>query len=166
MAEEWRPTQHSTYDVSSLGRIRSHARRGWRTNSHPQIAGEPRIRKTNRDRNGYWGVTLGRGGKRCLIHRLVAAAFIGPCPVGQEVRHKDDNPANNRANNLEYGTSAQNSLDMMRRKRRAYKLTPEDIPVIRQGLSNGLSHRVIAETFSVSASAIRNVAIGRTWGYV
>src|SRR6185369_6475365 len=42
------------------------------------------------------------------VHRLVAAAFIGPCPEGCEVNHKDLNKANNSVGNLEYITHAEN----------------------------------------------------------
>ena len=39
---------------------------------------------------------------KILIHRAVAAAFIGPCPEGHEVSHKDGNSHNNHVSNLEY----------------------------------------------------------------
>lgn len=47
------------------------------------------------------------------VHQLVARAFIGPCPPGLEVRHKDGNPANNHIDNLEYGTRADNMQDRL-----------------------------------------------------
>ena len=42
--------------------------------------------------------------KRRFIHRLVLEAFVGPCPVGGECMHKDDNPRNNSLRNLKWGT--------------------------------------------------------------
>lgn len=56
---------------------------------------------------------LGRGHSR-TVHSLVAAAFIGPCPQGQEVRHKDGTRTNNTADNLEYGTRTDNLRDAIR----------------------------------------------------
>lgn len=50
------------------------------------------------------------GGRRALVHRLVARAFLGPPPTSQhcDVHHKDGNPRNNRLDNLEYVTRSQN----------------------------------------------------------
>lgn len=51
------------------------------------------------------------------VHRLVARAFLGPCPPGQEVCHWDGDPANNRIDNLRYDTRASNSTDTVRHGR-------------------------------------------------
>ena len=48
------------------------------------------------------------------VHRLVLAAFVGPCPDGMEVRHLNGDPTDNRLTNLKYGTSAENKQDMLR----------------------------------------------------
>jgi hypothetical protein len=45
---------------------------------------------------------------KCFVHRLVAAAFLGPCPVTHEVNHKDRNRSNPRLENLEYLTRSEN----------------------------------------------------------
>jgi len=43
------------------------------------------------------------------IHKLVAEAFHGPAPFnGAVVMHIDENAANNRANNLKWGTQKEN----------------------------------------------------------
>jgi HNH endonuclease/NUMOD4 motif len=47
-------------------------------------------------------------------HVLTAEAFIGECPEGEEVRHKDRNVRNPAADNLEYGTSSDNKHDQVR----------------------------------------------------
>lgn len=41
-------------------------------------------------------------------HAMVAAAFIGPCPEGEEVNHKNGIKTDNRVENLEYGTHSHN----------------------------------------------------------
>lgn len=109
--EQWRKTDHPDYEVSNLGRVRSWAKR------HPlhKPVTEPRLLRPGIASNGYPTVCFGRGDTRS-VHVLVAAAFLGPIPAGQEVRHKDDDRANPRATNLEYGTRQDNVDDMMRRK--------------------------------------------------
>lgn len=47
------------------------------------------------------------------VHRLVAEAFIGPCPGGQEVCHRDGDPENNSPDNLYYGSRSENVLDQV-----------------------------------------------------
>lgn len=44
--------------------------------------------------------------KTIHVHRLVAAAFLGPSNL--TVNHKDENPLNNRVENLEYMTVGDN----------------------------------------------------------
>lgn len=52
--------------------------------------------------------------KQVLAHRLVAAAFFGPCPEGMEVRHGEKGRACNEIDNLCYGSSRDNTQDAMR----------------------------------------------------
>lgn len=62
------------------------------------------------DKNGYKYVTV--KGKNLAVHRLVAKAWV--CGRDKDKRfvcHKDDNPGNNNANNLEWGTPAKNNYD-------------------------------------------------------
>ena len=53
-------------------------------------------------------LTKNKERKHCSVHRLVAEAFI-PNPDGlPEVNHKDENPLNNNASNLEWCTRQYN----------------------------------------------------------
>lgn len=65
---------------------------------------------------GYLRVKISRGGKEqwFQVHRLVAEAYHGPCPDGQQCRHLDGDPANNHFSNLAWGTPAQNAEDRKR----------------------------------------------------
>lgn len=66
--------------------------------------------------NGYCIIGLRLAGKPrdFRVHQLVALAFIGDCPAGQEVRHGNGNRQDNRRDNLSYGTRAQNMADAIR----------------------------------------------------
>lgn len=70
------------------------------------------IKKFLRGKNGlmYEGVALSRDGvtKRYAVHRLVAEAFIPNPDNLPEINHKDENPLNNQADNLEWCTRQYN----------------------------------------------------------
>jgi hypothetical protein len=93
------------YEVSSEGAVRGCRRKGSRGGL-----------LTTSPRNGYPSLGLyahGRG-RMTYVHRIVAAAFHGPCPEGQEVRHLDGCRTNNTAANLTYGTPSENNYDRVR----------------------------------------------------
>lgn len=109
MVEEWRDVEgfNGKYQVSNLGRVRS--------TRHKSVI-RNKILKPGRDTNGYLKVSLGNGDgtfKQATIHRMVATAFI-PNPDNLEmVNHKDENPANNCVENLEWCTRSYNQIYSM-----------------------------------------------------
>lgn len=163
-AEIWKLTHHPAYEVSNLGRVRSWAKGRWGLTKGRRA--KPLLLARKVDRDGYPLVSLGAG-DNSKVHQLVATAFLGPRPLGQEVRHKDDDPSNACAVNLEYGTRRDNILDSLDRKRwgHAVTLTPNNVRRIRQLL--GRVRQVdIAAQFGVSQCAISHVARKRTWSHV
>jgi hypothetical protein len=112
IVDDWRPVvgYEGLYEVSSDGRIRrvgKAARRGKGRGGGVKLG---RLRKLRINRDGYVTVQLWRDGraKGFLVHVLVAAAFLGPCPNGQEVNHRDGIKANPSVDNLEYMTHPEN----------------------------------------------------------
>jgi len=57
-------------------------------------------------KNGRIYVTLSSDGfqKKYTVHNLVADAFLGECPAGHEIRHRDGDFTHNELSNLEYIT--------------------------------------------------------------
>lgn len=112
MSAEWRPVAgyEGYYEVSSDGQVRSAMRRK---------GSKGGVLKAGTTKAGYKLVSLWRDGKglSCNVHRLVAAAFLGPCPPGMEVRHLDGDPTNNDVANLRYGTGSENCQDITRHGR-------------------------------------------------
>lgn len=113
MTEEWRPVPSAPdYEVSNLGRVRG--RDGRQVWAGPRVGFRTVPEKLLRPgiaSNGYPTVMLGRKIGTRTVHSLIAETFIGPCPIGQEVRHKDGDRCNSRLENLIYGTRADNMQD-------------------------------------------------------
>lgn len=92
------------YQVSNLGRVKSLSRLVRGKAGERKHAGRILRQFTVGKSREYMGVVLCNAGKikRARVHILVAAAFIGKCPDGHDVDHRDFNTKNNRADNLRY----------------------------------------------------------------
>ena len=99
--EEWRSVDgyDGRYEVSNYGRVKSLPKYNYKksyilaTRPH-KVSG--RVSVMLSDEHGKT--------KRVSVHRLVAMAFVeNPCPERYtEINHKDENPTNNSADNLEW----------------------------------------------------------------
>lgn len=105
--------EHPGYYVTGDGRVWSthYYRRGGTRGQwvKPQVGGR-----------GYPIMRIkGEGGRQrtVSVHALVAAAFLGARPEGLEVRHLNGNRLDSRRENLAYGTSSENHMDMVRHGR-------------------------------------------------
>ena len=113
--ETWKeiPGWQGYYEVSSHGRVRSVGRVVQRSNGIPQTI-HAKVLKPGLTR-GYPHLNLYRNNKwyPYYVHTLVLLAFVGERPAGMECLHKDGNPNNNRLDNLRWGTSSENNLDIV-----------------------------------------------------
>ena len=156
MTENWKavPGHEGRYEVSDRGRVRSSVK----VLAACNVSG------------GYKAVSLGRNNSR-LIHRLVAAAFIGPAQNNTFlVLHYDGNRANNNLENLRYGSHKDNSADAKRQgtqvsgeRQHAAKLTVSQVKEIRLSSETGLR---LAIMFGVTSAAISSIKTRKNWASV
>jgi len=169
--EQWRPVLNyeGWYEASNKGRIKRIKE------SRGTFAGK--ILTPQKSRNGYLFLGLSRNGKtkRYHVHRLTAGAFLGPCPEGLEVNHKDGDKTNNAICNLEYITHKGNIkhahksglVDIRGEKSRNHILTEKDIHQIRRLLIEGkLTQQEIGNMYKISYSTISDIKLGKTWGWL
>ena len=118
MAEIWKDVvgYEGLYQVSDKGQIKSLKR--YRNNGNGKYLQKEKILKSYIGKNGYCIVDLYKNGKRkkCLLHRLVAEAFIynpqnKPC-----INHIDCHKTNNNINNLEWCTYKENMQEAVKNK--------------------------------------------------
>ena len=111
--EEWRPVPgyEGIYEVSDRGRVRSLDRIVETTRFPMRVKGK--ILNPGQLVYGHMHVNLCCSGKTipAYVHRLVMAAFVGPCPDGMEVCHNNGDPTDNRLTNLRYDTHRSNIMD-------------------------------------------------------
>lgn len=180
MEELWLPLSEEFggryFEVSSDGRVRSTDRYVNTRWSKPRLL-RGRILPMRLDKDGYWKVTLNWESKTQtpFVHRLVARAFIGKCPKGQQVRHRDGNPANSDVNNLCYGTALQNVDDKYEHGTQKY-LTGSSLPQavidekialeIDSMLRSGIRGVDIASHFGATPQLVSTVKKGIAWSHV
>lgn len=118
--EEWRyiPGYKGRYMVSNYGNVYSVPRK--MILPHPKngalrvVTIRGGMMSPRYNENGYLMVPIRRPDRKTpgqRVHRLVAAAFLGPAPPGMEVCHKDGSRDNNDVWNLRYDTRSGNFSD-------------------------------------------------------
>ena len=114
MTEQWLPVAgyEGFYEVSDAGRVRSVDRldsRGHRRRGKV-------LAQAKGNRHGHLAVALCAQGemRTRYVHQLVLGAFVGERPEGMEACHGNDNPADNRAENLRWDTRLANVRDSLR----------------------------------------------------
>lgn len=155
------------YEISNIGRVLSlpklHSRGGLRP---PKILSPGIYRKSGSE---YLTVVLFRNKKAATtkIHRLVAQAFI-PNPENKPfINHIDNNPSNNKVENLEWCTNQENIRHMHLQGRHVGKstLSPDDVRYARF-LKRKMLNRELADFFKVKPNIIDNLFGGLTYKYI
>lgn len=175
MKEQWKPVGDfvGLYEVSNLGRVRSLARTARCGDGFFRSVRE-RILKTHLAR-GYPSVSLKRGGEEIAarVHRLVAAAFIGPCPLGKEVAHADGNRQNAAVSNLRYATRKENEFDKIKHGKRNVGarngravLSDEDILEIRRRVAAGEMQKHLVKEFSTNSGHVSEIINRKVWCHI
>lgn len=130
MQEIWKDVfgYEGLYEVSNLGRVRSVDRITTQSNNGVLSQNKYKGKILNgRSDKGYIRVHVSKNGKSesLLVHRIVASAFCEK-PAGCDiVNHLDNNPSNNRADNLEWTTYKGNMQWATRQGRMHYR--PENL---------------------------------------
>ena len=162
------------YQVSNFGIVKSLDRTVTRS-SHSMIL-KSYILKLWYDKKQYQYVSICKLSvkKHQPIHRLVAKHFI-PNPLNLPcVCHKDDNPKNNHATNLWWGTQQDNIKDMMSKKRNSFgersglsKLKESDVLAIRELRNNKKIPIIeISKLFNMSTNSISRISRYVDWKHI
>jgi len=179
VVEEWRSVPgYPAYEVSDDGRVRRRFAKGRWAAGH--------VLSPGRAYSGHLFVILtdetGHA-KKQFVHRIVAAAFIGPAPFeGAMVLHHDDDPTHNLPSNLYWGDRVENARDAKLNRKRPGEvsqrgarpgeanssavLTEADVIDVRRYLDLGLCGACIARMFGVRKETIYSIAKGRTWTHL
>lgn len=195
MEELWKDVEEPAgatihYQVSNLGRIK---RLPYTATMRNQVKEweqyfPEKILTRSIDSSGYVQVGLrfytGDRSRSVLVHRLVAKAFL-PEPSKDLVEeckkcglkvvcinHRDGNPLNNRADNLEWCTPSYNNTHQTRDyasisggNNYCATLTEKDVDEILRLRKSGMSQQKIADIFGVKQITISNICTGRSWAW-
>lgn len=117
--------------------------------------------------------TVKTGGETIRRHTLVCETYHGPRPPGLETRHLNGDPADDRPNNLAWGTRTENGADMIDHgrslrgaKNKSVVLTEAQVQDIRRRRKAGESGRDLADEYGVRQSTICDIHKGRHWKWL
>jgi hypothetical protein len=161
--EEWKYVEgYPEYEVSSLGRLRSHKN------------GKETYFNLKPDSWGYVIVTISKDGERKGIrfHRLVAQHFL-PNPENlATVNHLDGNKLNNAVSNLEWASQSENNKHSFRiglkshkgEKGPAAKISNKQAKMIRDLYKIGeYKQKDLAEAFHLTQSRISAIVLNQAY---
>lgn len=162
MASELRdiPGYEGFYQITNCGKVYSCRRRKFLN---------PRLRA------GYLAVALYKSGVRTdyNIHRLVLSIWGTPAIDSQVCRHKNGNRQDNNISNLEWGSTQDNVLDMLKHSTQAKGedihtsvLNPKAVLDIVAKYKLGKKVTDLCKLYEVSKSTIYYILQGKSWSSV
>lgn len=120
--------------------------------------------------NSYKVVSLRKGGKQYkrYEHRLLADAFLPNPEAKSEVNHINGDKADNRLENLEWATKAENArhsyaTGLQVNCKPTAKITQAGADLMRDLISAGMSNKMCSTLFGVSQSTVSHIKNGRGW---
>lgn len=168
----WRPVfgYESTYEVSSVGQIRSKKRTVSIGKNKREVGGN--FVKPILGSRGYYVVNFTAGGKRRqhFLHKLVLESFIGPRPDGMDSCHNNGDRLDCSIKNLRWDTKSGNHKDKRKHgtwqvgeKANNSKLKEAVVLEIRR---RGLTPAQAVKEFGLSSTNAKRVVSGETWWYL
>lgn len=167
MNEIFKPCRFLEYQVSNLGSVKRVL--------GGQGARLGRCLSPHKSSNGYLQVRLTTNGEQKIVavHGLVAEVFLGPRPVGMQVRHLDGNKKNNSVCNLAYGTAKENGQDNARlgvmprgEQVNTSALTTAQATKCLSLLQEKVSPTQVARLLNISRNAVYKIKYGQTWKWL
>lgn len=176
--EIWKdiPEYEGIYQVSNLGRVKSLSRNRKNWVSKFSTLKE-RILK-QQILNGYYHVRLciDKQYKTCLVHRLVATAFLENIENKPQVNHKNGVKTDNKVSNLEWVTKSENQNHAYATGLQSYfggenrwnsKMTDEKVLEIRQKYAtNNYTYKQLADEYNVKTVCIFKIVKRKTWKHI
>lgn len=158
----WVPGWEEMYAVTDDGRL-------W---SAPRETATGGLKSPHTDSKGYEVASLSKSGdvtwKR--VHSLVLQSFRGPRPDGHVCRHLNGDPADNRIENLKWGTYSENEKDKARHGTSSAgesngraKLEEADVVAMRKEHADGKSVSKISKDYGLSKCQVYRIAHGYNW---
>lgn len=150
------------YRVTDAGRI-------WSERSGRFLVGRQRTP------SGYPQSRIMRDGKavNCLIHRLMCLSWLPGHAPGAQVNHKNGIKHDNRLENLEWCTHAENARHAARigliasgEKSKRSKVTEDQVREMRIAADAGETHLSISERYPISKSMVRLIVKRLCWKHV
>ena len=167
--EEWKDVvgYEGLYQVSNLGNIKSF-----------KIYKEGKLLKPKFDKDGYREIGIrDSNGTRTFkrVHRLVAESFIDNPDNLKFINHKDDNPANNNVDNVEWCSIEYNNRYRFTNGNASHKGSKSPVATITEdvaieiyklGHSGKYTEPELAKMFNATRSIVNKIRLNITWTHV